>query len=1025
MENATAYFVCYACNAPFRSQKALGAHHGRKPACSRDHFHLLQSRRQRPNVSSHRDTAAHESPPHQPPPPSDDSQDFPLDDTSPSPTANGTPPLDHISALDPSWSHHPINVQEPLASQVRLLHLLNDINAPHHAFTDIWNWASSLAVMPLETRTSLHSAPRQRNGVISSLSKLYSLDKCAPATEIIELPSGHKVKLVTHDFKAQLFSLLSDPKLMEEKNLLLRPDANGGPFGPPNMPPFSPEYVMQDIDDGSVYRQAYIAHIKHPERDLLVPIIFFLDKTHCDANGHLTLEPLSFTLGIFTKEARKNPAFWRCLGYVYNSSRILSPQTPEQKQTDYHHALKHIMASFVQAQKEDGISWKINYHGKLHDVVMKIPLLFITGDTEGHDKLCGKFTSRINVKFLCRVCCCPYDKTSDPSSTFPHTKASKISTLVRKAGSTTNIHHQNRYREQLRSMSYYCLPNALTEVIWCDPSRGVNGSTPPELLHVIQQGLIPYKIDGLFGVRRQLKSTMTITKRKRAPEEAAGPSTEPPGNAAPPVESDHQDTLLSQLVEGQKEAASTQSVNSVFTESEKSRINGLAMIYGRRLVHQSCRDWQYATFADGISNNSRKNGHEQRCVVLLLLLIFCSKEGKRYEELMSPSILSNYIVVQSFLLLFEDFHRVDSFPRKFVSRIKKFVPLFLQYYKNAINRTDGVGMNFVKFHLPLHWWEDLERFGPASSYDSSHGESMHREFKADATRTARNGETFEEAVGKRHHERTVVRRSRAMLKADKGSLTALESLHDSSTGPCIVRGNFCVYASGCFRSPLPKKPRKEWHDTKLMKSVEDYIGRIIRPTTGESPIRLFKQCTVNGNLYRADPLYQPDVSTKFGWHDWVHVHWSEWGEDTIPSRIMTFLELVVPPGNQLHDPLVDGATYSESGIYALVHALPEALNQDPQDARADGDNYLSHQCSRLVYKSGICVNPDKGTPELYLVHVASMFKGVCVAVPFDPTNTDGTEFLLLQPRHKWKDVLYNWSGELLAQSEHEQPSNST
>jgi len=202
----------------------------------------------------------------------------------------------------------------------------------------------------------------------------------------------------------------------------------------------------------------------------------------------------------------------------------------------------------------------------------------------------------------------------------------------------------------------------------------------------------------------------------------------------------------------------------------------------------------------------------------------------------------------------------------------------------------------------------------------------------------------------------------------------------------------------------------------MMNSVEAYITRNIAPSLGDVPIRLFKQCNVHGNFYRADPLYQPDVSTKFGWHDWVQVHWAEWGSDTIPSQVVAFLELTIPPGIALKDPLVDDTAYSESGIYALVHALPESLNVDPQDAEEDGTNYLSHKHSRLVYKSGLCVNEVSGTPELYLVHADTMFKGDCVAVPYDPFDTDGTEFLILQAKHQWMEVLYNWSGELLAQN---------
>ena len=47
-------------------------------------------------------------------------------------------------------------------------------------------------------------------------------------------------------------------------------------------------------------------------------LIVFGDKTHTDLHGSLAVTPIIFTLTLFNRSARNNPAFWRPLAYVPN-----------------------------------------------------------------------------------------------------------------------------------------------------------------------------------------------------------------------------------------------------------------------------------------------------------------------------------------------------------------------------------------------------------------------------------------------------------------------------------------------------------------------------------------------------------------------------------------------------------------------------------------------------------------------------------------------------------------------------------
>ena len=44
-------------------------------------------------------------------------------------------------------------------------------------------------------------------------------------------------------------------------------------------------------------------------------------------------------------------------------------------------------------------------------------------------------------------------------------------------------------------------------------------------------------------------------------------------------------------------------------------------------------------------------------------------------------------------------------------------------------RTKGMGLKLVKFHMILHIWEDILQFGVPLEYDTSANESMHKPSK--------------------------------------------------------------------------------------------------------------------------------------------------------------------------------------------------------------------------------------------------------------------------------------------------------
>ena len=126
------------------------------------------------------------------------------------------------------------------------------------------------------------------------------------------------------------------------------------------------------------------------------------------------------------------------------------------------------------------------------------------GDTEGHDKLCGRYLNRsANVAMHCRYCKCPSKKTGERGGPYPLILESEITNLVNKGP----------YGDRgLKQLSHRRITNAFRGLFGGCP-QGINGNTPAELLHLIQLGLHVYSIQQFFSMK---KLTLDAIKKEHA-----------------------------------------------------------------------------------------------------------------------------------------------------------------------------------------------------------------------------------------------------------------------------------------------------------------------------------------------------------------------------------------------------------------------------------------------------------------------------------------------------------------------------
>ncbi len=218
---------------------------------------------------------------------------------------------------------------------------------------------------------------------------------------------------------------------MEDDSNLLFPDLND-PLAPPPLT----VNTLADIDTGRIYRGAYDLLCRGRPNHVLCGIILYIDKLAVDCHGHLSLEPIYFPLSIFNQKTRNKPEACRPLGYIPNlglqsKAENRHSMLSSQKVQLYHDILSRILLSLVQVQQADPMPFHLSYHNREYDVLLKFPLLAILGDTESHDRLCGRYNMcGVNTARLCHHCNTPTPKTATVDFLWRHSLPEDIEALV-------------------------------------------------------------------------------------------------------------------------------------------------------------------------------------------------------------------------------------------------------------------------------------------------------------------------------------------------------------------------------------------------------------------------------------------------------------------------------------------------------------------------------------------------------------------------------------------------------------------
>ncbi len=808
-------------------------------------------------------------------------------------------------------------------SDLLLLDILKGENLS--LFDQIKSW-SRISKHELGFDPSPRHSLTSREKACDNTLKLFGFQHLLPKTRKVTLPcTGVEVDLIVFPFAKMLLSLLTDTQAMQPENLSF--DVNH-PFQPPKVGGNDGHYA--DFNTGRVHSEAHKLYCKR-ENDLLCEITLFIDRTHLDNKGKHTVEPVLFTLGIFNQNFRNTDAAWRTLGYLPNLDLLAPHANSDDKSKDYHYCLRIILSDVVTLQQLGGLKWLMKFDGPDIPLYLQIPVNCVLGDTEGHDKVMARHTDRTGRmpgSCLCRYCDVPFENLGQPllKDNYNFTKCSTIREL-REEGSENSV-------EKLKKLGYKAWHDGFLEVRFSDPERGLHGCTPAELLHAIQLGIFERSIESAFGAK---KNPRKGSKRDRT------------GKA----KSDSGSEVMKAVT--QEDASS----RNVFSKKAKGRVDDLAKKLHKYLRWQSDKDLPRTSFPSGITNLSKMQGNERSGVLLILLIVlvmdhwaFYSQRRKGavkpndpgyFEDAFGTTRNANIIKSIYLLLTFEAHMKMRKVSVKSLQYIRPFIPIFLDQILRTFNREEGTKNNTVKNHLPLHYADDIERFGCAQNFNSATGEMILKPVvKETGRRTNMNNTSFERQTGRRYIENLAIMRARAEYDAIKFAKPK-ENLELGSLQLKITRTDIRS-KSGRILDSCPS-----WKDSSVNGNVLVTVIReqILSKLPGSSEILLYGRVTINGQTYNANPSANRAEEAK---QEWGYV---DMGDDgVVPCQLLCVLRIDDKPSSDI---IMNNSRIDEPGAYFIAHVALSALTESgppPSEDYKDNQNEgtLAHVDQKLLHR---------------------------------------------------------------------------
>jgi hypothetical protein len=370
-------------------------------------------------------------------------------------------------------------------------------------------------------------------------------------------------------------------------------------------------------------------------------------------------------------------------------------------------------------------------------------------------------------------------------------------------------------------------------------------------------------------------------------------------------------------------------------------------------------------------------------ILLVYLLVFASKEGEdKLISFLGDQGLPDFTHCFELFLLLENFCKLNSLHESELKLMKKGMPMIMDFIKKTINRRTGNGMKLVKFHLLLHYVDDIRRFGSMRNFDSCIGERHHcTEVKDPAQQTQRRKINFEKQTAIRYYENLLISIGQREFSNPK-----------VKTIPKVQHKSKNIIYDHRYKKLYKKDGSKKlkachWKDTLFQEGLTLLCQSLVETGKVKSPIVLFTQHNRDDLIFRACPNYFENGA----WYDWAFV---DWGDNVpIPAKMLIFVDL----SETYLEPFHVGTSYvSEAGYYAIAYSCNTANNPlQVMDTLLIEYNQLIMEHASTIPK-----------PQLFMFSLESILSP-CVAVPYNPSDTiiNAKRWCFLRPRCDWQEQL--------------------
>ena len=873
---------------------------------------------------------------------------------------------------------------------IKLLDVLRKKKAPMNAYASIFDWHLREEGVLSDLQT-LKDAGRDhfigRNTLINRLAGRYNMHHKKPVEKVVRLPvSKEVVRIPVFDAEDCVVNLLTNPKLEDDDFDFFNED----PLAPP---PPDLDYIG-NVNTGSAFRETYKRMITGPNQQL-IGIIFYIDGATTGHFVDLPITAVKFSLSIFTREARLKEHTWAILGYL--------PQVKiaEGRGKKIFQESKHLEAEEVDLL--DGEGEEIDVDGdqsddsdtdftmvKAQDFHFMLSIILDSFVKVINDRgMLWEFVyknhlyPKVHLKFAIMMVRCDTDEADVLCGKYK-TRTGNVKQLCRQCHCPTkdSDNHRANYRpktqkeiqklvskdkiDQLQEISQHYIKNAWYKCRFnLANDRGIHGACPSEMLHAMQLGIFKYVRDIFFAY---------IGKDAQVAHE----------------------------------------------------INALARIYGKLLSHQSERSLPNTNFSKGIKEG-RLMAKDYRGILLIMAAVLMSTSGRDLlstkRKFKMDTRKDDWLLLVELLLEWESFLCSRKMKKSHVARLDKKHRYIMYIMKKVAKRSEGMGLNIMKFHAIVHMMEDILTNGVPLEFDTAANESHHKASKYAALLTQRNEAKFLMQVAVRLWEfdvlnyalneiSTGIRPSDYFLVDDSDSSLSVMSIEASDSSPnssqsdesssssdqseTIIKTDdamiqvgydseddeitFNMVSRGQHRDKTSINTELLHFLFRLQEEVFDYLRDNFLP--------IYTRHQRGDVIFHAHPNYRGQGP----WKDWAIIDWGP-GYGQLPCHIHAFVKLQGLPEGR--DSIEFGGIKLKDGVFAVVE---EARVEESELARSD----LMVPCLKTV--EGI--EDNQVTGRVFFLADTEAFVKPCAMIPDigGPCN----RYFLVKSRDEWVKEFTHW-----------------